>query len=552
MEKTEKPTRPTSLSAIVPDPCFFILAGLLFLGLGCGGRQAVEPAGRSIPKPGGSFQIEVPSIQTLDPLFIEDVYESSVVSNIFSALVKYDENLAIVPDLAEEWNVSRDGRVYTFRIRSGVLFHDSSPLEVEDIVFTFRRAYEIREQPGAVNEILGKLVDTDFQDGRPAPRITAPDRHTIKIVLRQAYPEFLKIIALDQMRIVPRKYFPPLRQKLAPPFIGTGPFILREMRPDAIVLHRNDRYFKNRVYLDDIRFITNPKFNLKTSVERFKAGKLDFLDGEKAAVSLEPLLPPDHVIIKAQLTTSFLAFNCRKFPLDNLYFRKAIIAAFNRADYFKKKYRGLKPTETILPPGMFGYVPYVDRFRFNPAQAMEFLEKSGIAIDKIPPILFLNQSNEQSTYKELVKTFTILGLKVVVKDVNWPQYNEALKTGAFHITEIVWTADSPVSEQFYHNLLTSNSNQNITGLRDAKMDELVFRLYFEQNLNEKLNIIKSIETRAQDQVAYMPLENYISISLLNPRVQNARMNPFGVASINLDEVWIDESFRLKSDARSGK
>jgi ABC-type transport system substrate-binding protein len=517
-----------------------LLACLLLAVSGCRpAREPVQPEPVT-PRPGGTLQLWIPAADILDPLFFDDVYEATVGDNLYDGLVSLDDNLAVIPDLAEEWKVSRDGRVYDFKIRSGVRFHDGSPLEIEDILFTFRRAMTL-QSPVSVDEVLRRLVDDEFRGGVRHPRIYALDASTVRIVLRQPYPEFLKIVAMDQLQILPRRYFPANRRKIEPPFVGTGPFVLKERTPERVVIRRNKSYFLRPAYIDQVQFTLIPDLKPAQKVELFRNGRLDVME----AVNIphpEQIVPLNHWIVKAELSTSFLVFNCSRPPTDNIFFRKAFIAAFDRQRFLSREFRGVKPTESILPPGMPGYQPISGRYRYNPNAAVVLLESSALAPDKLPLLDVLMASDDPDVAACFRQAGTVLGVRMQLRHVaDWTEFTRQMDNGEYHVTQLVWTADTPIPEQFYQSLLSSKSSQNVARFKDEKIDSLIFRMYSEQNLNEKLNIIKTIEARVSEQAPYMPVENYIMNFIIHPRVQHARMSPFGLLSLNTRDLWIKES-----------
>ena len=516
-----------------------VLAVLVLSAVSCQPARSPEPARPAAPRRGGTLHLWVPAADMLDPLFLDDVYEASVSVNLFNGLVALDDNLAVVPGLAEEWKVSRDGRIYDFQLRRGVRFHDGTLLDVEDVLFTFRRAMAVHS-PVSVNEILQRLIDEEYSQGQRHFRIYALDASTVRIILRQPYPEFLRILAMDQLRVVPRKSFPPDRPKTAPPYIGTGPFVLDHQAADKIVLRRNEDYFAQPARIDKAEFMLVPELKPAQKVDLFRQGRLDVMEAFNIPQP-EKVLSPNHWIVKAELSTSFVVFNCQRPPTDNVYFRRAFVTAFDRQNFFKKAYRGVEPTESILPPGMPGYLPVSDSFRRNPGDAALLLERSGLAPEKLPPLDILMATDDPNLIGCYRKVGDLLGIRIRIRHVaDWSMYSRQMDQGEFHVTQLVWAADTPIPEQFYQSLLASSSSQNVARYRDDKIDNLIYRMYFEQNLNEKLTIIRTIESRVRDSVPYMPMENYILNFMIAPRVKDARMSPFGLLSLNLAELWIDE------------
>jgi len=480
----------------------------------------------------------IPGVGTLDPLYVTDVYEATVIASLFDGLVRYDDALNVLPDLAEEWRVSSDGRVYTFTLRSGVRFHDGSPLEIDDVLHTFRRCLTAAGQPAGSGVILDRLIDQEYIEGRPSFRISARDTRTLEIVLRHAYPEFLKILAMDQLRIVPRRYFPPDRKVERPPFIGTGAFMLDVFQSDRIELKRNDHFHRSPPHLDRVRFTVSSEYSGSHNRRLFEAGQLDIMDAY-AGTPNDGFMPQAQRLVQAQLTTSMLVFNCRRPPTDDPSFRRAVSLAFNRAEFLTHSHPTLKPTESFLPARMFGFSPPSGRFAFDPAAAAMYMERARHPGGEPPSLIYLDFLREPHFFSLMKDTAQRLGFSLTSRETPWIDFQEEIRRGNFHVTIMAWTADSPIAEQYLENLLHSDSRQNVAGYRDPVVDDLIDRLYRESNLHAKLRIIQSIETRLQETVPMVPLESYVMTFLLQPHVRGTRLNPFGICSLNLGEIWFD-------------
>ncbi len=512
--------------------------GLILLSAACQQATPKPPAPKSVPQRGGVCRLIIPGVAALDPLYVTDVYEATIIASMFNGLVRYDDALNVLPDLAEEWRISSDGCIYTFTLRSGVRFHDGSLLDIEDVLHTFRRCLTAAGQSASSGLILARLIDQEYIDGQPRFRISAPDARTLEIVLRHAYPEFLKILAMDQLRIVPRRHFPLDGRVERPPFIGTGAFMLDVFQADRIELKRNDHFHGSPPHLDRVRFTVSPEYSGRYNRRLFETGQLDIMDAYPGTPN-DGFMPQAQRLVQAQLTTSMLVFNCRRPPTDDPSFRKAVSLAFNRTEFLTHSHPTLKPTESFLPARMFGFSPPSGRFAFDPAAAAMHMERSRNRDGEPPPMVYLDFQREPNFFRLMTDTAHRLGFSLISRETPWTDFQEEIRRGNFNVTIMAWTADTPIAEQYLENLLHSESRQNVAGYRDPVVDDLIDRLYRESNLHAKLRIIQSIETRLQETVPLIPLESYVMTYLLQPHVRGARLNPFGICSLNLGEIWFD-------------
>ena len=116
-----------------------IAFALVLLANGCAGQPSEEHSSVQDPTQGGTLRMVQEAPRSLDPLASDSVYESIPLNQIFDTLVTFDPSLNIVPSLAGTWTIAKDGRSYTFHLRDDVRFHDGSPFDASDVVFSVKR-----------------------------------------------------------------------------------------------------------------------------------------------------------------------------------------------------------------------------------------------------------------------------------------------------------------------------------------------------------------------------------------------------------------------------
>ena len=192
------------------------------------------------------IRLGLDSIITLDPAKVQDASSALYITHLFSGLVRLDEEFEVVPDLAERWEVSPDGRVYTFELRQNATFHNGRLIRAEDIKYSLERAADpdtaspvaatylgdivgVREKlQGTANEIVGVRVRGDY---------------TIEITIDQPKAYFLAKLTYPTAYVVDRENVEASPDWANSPN-GSGPFMLSEWQPDELlVLARNDQYY---------------------------------------------------------------------------------------------------------------------------------------------------------------------------------------------------------------------------------------------------------------------------------------------------------------------
>jgi peptide/nickel transport system substrate-binding protein/oligopeptide transport system substrate-binding protein len=184
---------------------------------------------------------------TLDPALIVDVTGGYISAKIFNGLVKLDEQLNVVPDIAESWEISDDGITYIFHLKNNVRFSNNREVTSEDFKYSFKRILSPSER-SPNTWVLEKISGArDFMQGRVADisGIEIPDRHTVKIKLEQPFSPFLHLLTMTAAYVLPKEEVERLGADFSSHPVGTGPFLLKEWRHNnEIILVRNNHYFQ--------------------------------------------------------------------------------------------------------------------------------------------------------------------------------------------------------------------------------------------------------------------------------------------------------------------
>jgi peptide/nickel transport system substrate-binding protein len=301
-----------------------------------------------------------------------------VVGPCCNGLVRFGEFApdTIVPDLAQSWELSDDGKAYTFRLRKGVKFHDGKPFTSDDVKFTFDT---LRKPPSGTLSIRANLLEA-------VENIETPDPHTVRFILSRRSPAMLATLAGGWMVVLPKHILEkgPMKDQI----VGTGPFRLKEYkRGVSIELTRNpDYHVLGKPHLDGIRTYIIPDQN--TALSYFRSGQLDVLGTSTPAVARQwqtQMSKTDYMV--GGNTTSCLAlhFNAEQKPWDDSRVRLAACLAINRQEALKVLMNGegfvagsALPGPWALPPAEVekipGYGPYSEA---NLVQAKKLLAEAG-------------------------------------------------------------------------------------------------------------------------------------------------------------------------------
>ena len=436
--------------------------------LSCSRGEAIASGSAPVGEPtgGGALRIVQETPESLDPAKADTVYASLPVNQLFDGLVTLDPSLNIVPCLASTWTISRDGKSYTFHLRPDVKFHDGTPLTADDVVFTFRRVLEPNREPRSIaaSYIPGVEGAAAFTAGKrhDLPGVVALDAHTVSIRLERPYISFLEVLAMDGLRVVPRRVLEAEGDKLferSP--VGTGPFRFESWDTEGLHLAANKGYFASAPYVDrlDIFFLGSDEADQGT--ERFKRGDVDVL--VPPPDQLEDLSSrPDVTIVRYQeLNLSFFGLSTGTPPLEDVRLRQAIAHAINRQALVANAPATRRLATGILPPGLQGYSPQPKALAYDPALARKILADAGFPDGRgLRPVVMVSSAKSRVALKDqenLRTDLAAVGIELDIRHIPWTEMNRRLDDHAAPAFQLGWIADLADPDSFLRSLFESST-----------------------------------------------------------------------------------------------
>jgi peptide/nickel transport system substrate-binding protein len=343
----------------------------LLAACGGGGNEGAE-TGTTPPgdiKKGGRFTMarnEEPL--SLDPIVPSDNGSIWVIYQIFDQLTTVNEDSSgIAPSLAESWEISSDGTVYTFAIKQGVTFHDGSPMTIDDVVFSLQRVFDPK---GSGYSFLFGSVDG----------VKAVGDASVEITLKEPFTPLLDNLNVFPASIVPRAAVEADAEGFAQNPVGTGPFKLQEFAKGRQVhLVKHDKYWKQgKPYVDEvvIPYVTDDN----TRILRVQGGEVDAALAIPYA-QIDQLNAQDDIDVKIEELFRFdgMWLNHAKEPLDDLKVRQALNYATDKEAMLKSIYFDKVEIATHMMPKMKYWRDDVEAYEYDPERA-----KSLIAESKVP------------------------------------------------------------------------------------------------------------------------------------------------------------------------
>jgi len=477
------------------------------------------------------------------------VYAATITNQVFSGLLAFDDNLNLVPDLAESWTVSRDGLEYRFSLRHNARFHHGRPVTAQDFVYSFTRLFDAdRVPPGIIQDYLGLVEGVPEYVGGRAKTITgfaAPDSHTVVIRLSRPYPSFLAVLCMDQARVVPRDE---LERMGAAEFgrhpVGSGPFRVARWDPEReMVLVRNADYFGQPALLDSVILCHyHNEEGGRAEREALARGEIDALEVNQSEADVYLRAGGFHLVRRLELSMEFLGLRSDRPPFDDPRIRRALGMALDRGALKRAAGMGFETPTGILPPGMPGYSPRSRILPQDAAQACALLAEAGYGPDH--PLsfdLFTASRTPHAVIRDsvLVASFRKVGVEARIHNASWLELNGAINEGTAAAFEITWIADLPDPDSFLFTLLSSEGMYNIVGYRNDRVDSLLAEARVEPNLELRLAAYREAEGQILEDAPILPLFNVMLMYVFRSRVKGVEMSPFGICSVPMEKIWLD-------------
>lgn len=392
---------------------------ILALGLGLG----MTPAVAAKMDVSIGMQLEPPN---LDPTGgAAAAIDEVVYANVFEGLTRFGPDGAILPALAESWEISEDGLSYTFKLREGASFHDGSAFDAEDVKFSLDRA-RAEDSTNAQKALFADISSVEVVD--PA---------TVKVMLAKPNGSFLFNMAWGDAVIVA----PESADGNAANPVGTGPFKFSQWaKGDRVELERYADYWGEAVKLDQVtfKFISDPT----AAFAAMMAGDLDAFPAFPAPENLTQFEadPRFEVIIGSSEGETILAMNNKKPPLDNIKVRQAITHAIDRQAIIDGAMFGYgTPIGTHFAPHNPAYVDLTGQSAHDPEKSRALLAEAGVSdltlALKLPPPSYARRGGEI-----IAAQLREVGITAEITNVEWAQWLEdVFKAKNFDLTIVSHT-----------------------------------------------------------------------------------------------------------------
>lgn len=452
--------------------------------------------------------------KTLDPINTDIAEAVHVLTNVFDTLVVSDETTTdIVPSLAERWETSADGLVWTFYLRSGVKFHDGTDCDASAVKDSFERLIQ-KEHPLVFDPV--RPYQASFQI---IEKVEAKDPQTVVLTLSSPSAVLLANLAMFPASVVSPAALKKYGKDFAEHPVGTGPFQFRKWdRDQRLVLSRFDGHWRGPAASENLIFV--PVKENATRVQRLKRGEIHLADG-LTPVEYDSLAQEKGIKIQEipGLNVAYLSMQTQKAPLDDLRVREAIWHSIDKQQLIKVVYSDrAEPAVSMVPPPMWGYnTELVDRpFDTEAAKKKlaEYAAEKGLTLPMKLQLSVMSQARPYMPDPKSMAGFMKdslrevgIELEIVFRDVN--QHFDALMKGEHQIGLAGWNSDNSDPDNFLYSLLDSDNindqGNNLSRYHSEAFDDLMKRGQKELDIAKRKEIYFAAQAQVFKDAPVVPL-----------------------------------------------
>lgn len=468
---------------------------------------------------------------SLDWSLATDNVSKEVIANIQSGLLTHDDDTKAIPDLAESFTVSRDGKTYTFKIRANAKWSDGKDLTAQHFVDSWERVLNPKTASEYAYFLFDMIGAEDYQSGKISDfskvGVKALDDKNLVVSLKGPATYWVHIPTFWITYPIRKDIIEKYGDRWTDPqnIVTAGPYILKEWQRDSkIVLGLNPHYYESTSdMIPEIEFRVVKDDSVAVSL--FDTGDLDIVRN----------LPPTQLRVLAKrpefkateyLRLTYFGFNIKDPAVADPKVRKALALALDKTEIEKLLFPMAKPTNAWIPLGLAGSDPEAG-IESDPEAAKKLWAEV-----KNPPKMIELWFDQNETYKLVAENLQnqwkrVLGVEVQLSSQEWKVYLKQLSTKAPALWRLGWGADYPDPDTFMA-LFKCKSGNNNTGFCSAKYDENVSKATQIADGPERNKLYSDAQKIfLEEDVAILPLFQEQSLHLVSQRVNGFKVNLIG-------------------------
>ncbi len=472
---------------------------------------------------------------TLDHHRTSTVSEGNVLRDLYDGLTIQDADGKAVPGVAKSWDISEDGKVYTFHLRDNAQWSNGDPVTAGDFQFALRRLMDPKTAAGYASMLFVVKNAEDIAGGKtPVDQlgVEAVDDHTLKITLNTPAPYFIELLTHQTSFPLHQKSVEANGDKFTTPgkMVTNGAYMLESFTPnDKIVMKKNPHYYEaDQVKIDTVNWI--PFEDRASCMRRFEAKEvqvcsdvpaeqMDYVKKNLAnEFHLSPYLGVYYLPVKGKTADS---------KLKDVKVRQALSLVIDREFLADQVWQGtMLPGYSLVPPGIANYVQdapkldYSDDMLEREDKAKELLKEAGVEQNTLSVELLYNTSeNNKNTMAAIADMFGNIGVKASLNETEGATYFNFLREdGPFDLARAGWIGDYNDPQNFLY-ITQGNVSFNYSKWKNDDYDALMAKAGGILDLGERAKTLAEAEKILLNEVGIIPILYYSSRTLVSDRVE---------------------------------
>ncbi|AEV37151.1 Periplasmic dipeptide transport protein [Pseudovibrio sp. FO-BEG1] len=463
---------------------------------------------------------------------------------MFNRLIEFERGgTNIVPALAEKWEVSEDGKEYTFYLRKGVKFHTTKnftptrDFNADDVIFSFERQGK-KDHPyhlvsGGTYEYFGYMDLANLIE-----KIERVDDYTVKFVLKRPEAPMLANLAMDFASIHSAEYADNMmdnKDAFDQNPVGTGPFQMVGYQKDAMIRYKaHPDYWAGKAPIDNLVFAITPDASVR--YQKLKAGECHVMPFPNPA-DIEAMKedPAINLMQQEGLNVGYLAYNTKVAPFDNPKVRRALNAAMNKDAIIDAVFQSAgKIAKNPLPPTIWSYNDSIEDDVYDVEAAKAALAAEGVKDLKMKiwamPVQRPYNPNARRMAEVIQSDFAEVGVEVEIVSYEWGEYlkrsKEEDRDGAVLLG---WTGDNGDPDNFLAALLSCEGvgGSNRAQWCNAEFQDLISKAKLTSDIAERTKLYEQAQVVFKREAPWATIAHSVVSEPVSVKVDNYKIDPFG-------------------------
>ena len=469
-------------------------------------------------------------------------------SQIYSRIVDFERGATtVVPGLAERWEISPDGTVYTFHLRRGVKWHNhrdwkpTRDFNADDILFSIERQWKENHPYFKVTSANHSYFN-DMGLPKLLKSVEKVNDYTVRITLNKPEAPFLSDLAMEYAGIQSKEYADAMLkagtpEKIDQEPIGTGPFYLVRYIKDAVIRYKAfPQFWGGKAKIDDLIFSITPDASVRWA--KLQKGECHVMPYPNPA-DLDAIRkdPKVQVLEQPGLNVGYLAYNTTKKPFDDVRVRKAVNMAIDKQAIIKAVYlsAGVAATNPI-PPSMWSYNKAIKDDPYDPAAAKKLLAEAGypngFSTDLwAMPVQRPYNPNAKRIAELMQADLDKVGIKAEIKSFEWGEYRKRMQAGEHQMGMLGWTGDNGDPDNFLHTLLgcdaAKTNGSNVAKFCYPAFEDVVLKAKTLSNQKERTALYERAQVVFKEQAPWFTIAHAVQLKPVRKEVIDFKLSPFG-------------------------